>query len=549
MNARTALLTALLLSPCTVAAQDTPPTAWGRGFHATGSASPDGAAAWLGAWSPLRPIVDAPRGLLRAPLAPGLFEAPSPVAGAFVLAGAPGALARDFIRGGDTMTFGELRVRRGTESGNFRRPLDVEHSLVSQVWGQGYSRVGSRGMAIGRFIVDQEENNPGSFTSRIQPYVAYPVVRTDTLEPPMQRTRARLEGALAWRVGEFGVGVAAALESREHNSVNVPVRRSGRAATPAVNVGVERTLPWFEARVGGYFRWSEANETNQVRPNPGTATVYPLRGLDEPFGIPASPNHFPRNERRTTATGVSLSALMFGADVVVAYEQGNRAEDESVTPFSENRVDVERWRASGSELRALVQRPVTSWLTATAVTSIESSDGEGRRAEFDGVAFEGVWSKRAIEVDLRTGSWREWSAALLGGMVQTEHSLEDYVAQLAASATVSVPFIGLEVGRRVFGGSLSAGVSMAQQSPASARLPAVADRGEQYRILIAPAWSYEVSEARALAMWVNATLPVRRSVLVASVRREQTSPQSVVTSRLQPGGERSSWSLSLGIRP
>ena len=67
-------IVALALAAVPVAAQDTPPTAWGRAPNSSSALAPDQAAAWLSAWSPLRPVIDAPRGLLRAPLAPGLLR-------------------------------------------------------------------------------------------------------------------------------------------------------------------------------------------------------------------------------------------------------------------------------------------------------------------------------------------------------------------------------------------------------------------------------------------------------------------------------------------
>jgi hypothetical protein len=550
-----AALLALGLMPHAVAAQDTPPTAWGRGTHASGNVSPDIAAVWLGAWSPLRPIVESPRGLLRAPLAPGLLDAPPPPSGAFVLAGAPGSLPRDFTRRSDSARFGEVRVRSGSESGTFRRPLDVSHSSVTQAFGQGYAPVGRRLVAIGRFLVDQERNAPGSYTARVQPYVSFPVVTTDTMVPPMQRSRARLEGALGLRLGEFGVGVSAGIESREHLSVNVPLRRSGRAATPAANVGIERVLPWLDLRVGGFFRWSEANESNLLRPNPGSTIAYPLRALDEPFGLQVVPGpgggggRFVRTERRATAAGGTASAMLLGVDVVIVHEQGNLAEEETATPFNRIRLDLERWRAEGSETRLLAQRRIVRGVTATVVAAMESLDGRGRRAELDGIAYVGSHTRRAVEVDLRTATTGRWSAALLGGVVQNERALEDFVAELQLVSDVRTPFIGAEVGRRFGRAAVAAGVSMASMTPTRARIPAAAERGERYQLLIAPALAYEVAEATAMAGWLTTELPVRKVTLLGSVRGERASPRSVAAQRLQPGGERTGWSVVLGIRP
>ena len=89
MNARrtpAALLTGIACTvPVHLVAQDTPASAWARA-HDSNGASSAATVSWFGAWSPLRPVLDVPRGLLRAPLAPGILEAPAPLTGAFVLA-------------------------------------------------------------------------------------------------------------------------------------------------------------------------------------------------------------------------------------------------------------------------------------------------------------------------------------------------------------------------------------------------------------------------------------------------------------------------------
>jgi hypothetical protein len=545
-------IVALALAAVPVAAQDTPPTAWGRAPNSSSALAPDQAAAWLSAWSPLRPVIDAPRGLLRAPLAPGLLDAPAPRAGAFVLAGAPGALARDLGEGDATGRFGALRVRAAGEEGAFRRPLDVASSRVQQLSGHGYSPVGRVGVAIGRFVVDQEHNARSSYTARVLPYLSAPTVMTDSVEAPMNRFRARLEGALALRLGSYGAGVSLGIESREFNSVNVPLRRAGRASTPAAAVGVERRLPWWSTRLGAYYRWTEPNETNILTARPRSTVIYPMLGLDEPFSLPVSPSTgsvFVRNERRSTARGLSLALRLLGADIVVTHERGQRADDQTQAPFTANRPDLERWRATGSESRAMVQRRLVRRITATLVGSLESLDGEGRRSELRGIAFAGTTTRRAVELDLRTPAANRWSGALILGATTLQQSRTDYAAQLDAYSDVTTPFLSAELSRRVARHALSLGASVASMAPGSARIPAAASRGAVYRRLLAPALGYEVAEASAAAAWLTAETAFRGTPLLLTLRGERTTPTSVVTSRLQPGGNRQLWSVGLAIRP
>ncbi len=548
MRARVAICCVAVLVPAALVAQDTPPTAWGRGPDAHGVLS-GGAPAWLGAWSPLRPIADVPRGLLRAPLAPGLLDAPAPMAGAFVLAGAPGALARDLSprSPGDTSRFSALRLRGSGTGGDFIRPLDVADSRVVQLSGQGWSPVGSRGVAIGRFVLDREQNNISSFTQRVAPYGSSPFVLTDSVRPPMQSTRARLEGALGLRVGGFGLGVSAAIDTREQNSIDFPLRRSGRAATPAATLGVERALPWLQLRVGGFYRWSEPNETNVLNAAPLPTVIYAVQGYDEPVGLPvggATPV-FVRNDRRATARGATLEFAVIGTRVVMTHEQGERAEDQYRDIASRARP-TDRWRATGGNSRVLVQRAMGSRVRAMLVGSRESLDGTAVRADLTGIAFEGRDTRHAIEGDARMQLARSWSAALLGGATQMTSERVDYVSSLRSRVEVTTPFVGAELARHRRTAAFALGVSAASTLPSGA-VPSV-EREANYRRLIAPMLAYDAAEAQALAAWATALVPIGGTTFVASVRAERTTPRSVMGARLQPSGDRTGWSVMLGVR-
>lgn len=532
-----------------LAAQSTTPTAWGNAPDLTGALT-GMQASWLGAWSPLRPIVDIPRGLLRAPLAPGVLTSPPPLSGAFVVAGAPGALARDLVpsRPGDAASFSDLRVRLSSERGDYRRPLDVSDSRVTQVSGLGWSPVGARGVAIGRFVVDREQNDVSSFAERVAPYRSSPFVATDSVMPPMQRTRARLEGALGLRLGEFGVGVSAGLDTREHNSVDFPLRRSGRATTPAVVLGVERVLPWYRVRIGAYYRWSEPNETNVLNPSPLPTVIYAIRGYDEPLGIPVSGTSsvFVRHDRRATAVGGTAEATVLSTRVVLTHEQGDHADDQYRTVASAVRP-TERWRANGTETRVQLQRLFGPRLRTTVVGVHQTLNGEAVRSDLTGLAFDGNDTRSAVEGDVRLSVSDAWSAAVLGGVSRTTSVRTDFVTSIASRVEAAVPFVGGEVARRFGGGlALAVGGSVASTSPNGA-LPG-ANRGPNYGRLIAPALAYDAAEATAVAGWLTATVPFRGRTLMAGVRSESTSPSSVVTARLQPGGSRDGWSVVVGIR-
>ena len=540
---------ALLPAARSLAAQDTPPSAWGRAPDASASLAGT-PTEWLGAWSPLRPVADVPRGLLRAPLAPGVLDAPPPPSGAFVLSGAPGGLARDLAGNslsGDSSRFSELRLRGAGEQGDFRRPFDFGDSRVGQLSGHGWAPVGRSGVAIGRFVLDRETSDESGNTTRSAPYGGSPFVIADSVTPPMRRTRARLEGALGWRLGQWGVGGAAGIDSREQHTVDFPLRRTGRDVLPAIMLGADRGLPWLGLRIGAYWRWTEPIETNLLNARPAETQVYPVQGIEEPqsLHITSGQTVFTRIERHATATGGSMQLDMFGARVVVTHERGDRAEDQ-FTPGGRDRI-AERWRAEGSETRAMLQRRWGRRVRVTLVASDESANGDATRPDLTGVSYRGSDRRRAAEADVRSAVGPVWDVGATGGATQVERTGVDFVATDAAATRVLTPFGSAELARRWSWGALALGASGAWSSP-SGNIPSLEGRGPYYRRFIAPTLAYEAADASAVAGWVTATVGFRGAVLLGSVRAERASPSSSGLQRLQPQGERSGWSAILGLR-
>lgn len=532
-------------------AQDAPPSAWARANDAS-SVTTSTRVNWLGAWSPLRPVADLPRGELRAPFGPGVLDAPSPLRGAFILAGAPGAIVHDLLGRGarDSARFGEMRLQHASESGSYHRPLDVVQGTATQVSGIGWSPVGSRGMAMGRFVVDQENEDTSSFTQRVSPSWSSPFIATDSVRPPMVRTRARAEGALGLRLGAYDVGLSAGVDSREHNSLDFPLRRTGRWASPAAALGVERSVPWLgariNARVGAYARWTEMAETNVLNPSPLSTIIYTLQGMDEPQGIPvANATLFVRNDRRATADGLTASFELLGTSVVAVYERGNRADDQYRLITSRVRP-TDSWRTSGSESRVQLARDFGAGVRAMVVAHRVTLNGKGYRNDLAGLAVLGGDTQNAVEGDVRY-TRGAWMVGVTGGMTQRTQDRQDYVAQLTSHIEQVTPFVSGEVARAVRGVSVAVGASFASTSPTAA-LPA-ASRGPNYRRLIAPDLAYDAAEASASALWLTVRRAVRGHDVFVQLRTEQASPTSVLASRLQPSGDRTRWQVGVGYRP
>lgn len=536
----------LALATPALVAQDAPPSAWARA-HDASAVTNSTRVSWLGAWSPLRPIADIARGELRAPFGPGVLDAPSPLSGPFILAGAPGAIVRDLKPHSDSAVtrFNELRIQRASESGAFHRPLDVVRSSATQVSGMGWSPVGARGIAMGRFVVDQEQEDTSSFTQRPSPSWSSPFVATDSVRPPMVRTRARVEGALGLRLGEFGIGLSAGVDSREQNTLDFPLRRTGRWASPSTMFGAERTLPWANARVGVYSRWSEMSETNILNPSPLNTVIYTVQGFDEPQGIPVvNATLFVRSDRRATSNGVTMSFNTHGTTVVAVYERGQRADDQYRLITARARP-TDSWRADASETRVQLQRMFGSRLSTTVVAHHITMDGTGTRNDLSGLAISGSDAQSAIEADARL-TLGNWKVGVLGGLQRRSMDRQDFVAEITASVEKTVPFISAEVARQVGTFAMSAGASAATAAPTASLPPA--DRGPNYQRLIAPDLAYDAAKASATAAWVTVQHPFRGQHLFARLRFDQASASSVLTERLQPGGDRHRWQLNAGYR-
>ena len=193
-----------------------------------------------------------------------------------------------------------------------------------------------------------------------------------------------------------------------------------------------------------------------------------------------------------------------------------------------------------------LQRMFGSRVRATVVGSNESLDGTAVRNDLTGIAFDGSDAKFAVEGDVRMELGTAWSLAVLGGATRLSTQRTDYVVSLSSNIETSTPFVGGEVARRWGRAAVAIGASAASTTPSGA-LPN-ATQGPTYQRLIAPALAYDAAEVRAVAGWLTATVPLRKGTLVASVRSERTTPQSVVSRRLQPSGERNGWSVSLGVR-
>jgi hypothetical protein len=522
-------------------AQELAPGAWNT--RVDGAASPS-RASWLESWSPLRGIADLGRPPHRAP-APRGIDVPAPAVGAFLLAGAPGAINRDLSRG-DSLRWGVVELTQTTEHGEFRRPFDAGRSTLQQVTGIGWQPVGARGMAIGSFVVDQSRLDQSAFTSRVTPYSASPFVLADSVTPAMERAHARLEGALGLRLGEWGAGLSAGVDARQDNSVESPIRRTARQAIPAATIGLERTL-FAGVRLGLFGRWTEQVETQQLNPSPGATTYYAVQGIDRPVPYVLSGSALlTRIERRATAYGATVSGQVWGIDATAAWERGQRAEDQFSAAFQATRP-TDRWRPSGQAARVGLQGKFSHRGQWQVIGSYDALSGDAVRADLTGLAMQVDEHRTAGEVVLR---WMGDRAGFLGfgGLTQHSRTLLDFVAQSTARTERATPFVGGEAVVRPRGWRIAVGTSAAIAS-GSGSIPPLASQAPSYTRLVAPALSYELASVTAWSAWARAGRRVGRTMIDVTARVEQATPSAIDVARAQPAGTRQRFTLGVGARP
>jgi hypothetical protein len=209
---------------------------------------------------------------------------------------------------------------------------------------------------------------------------------------------------------------------------------------------------------------------------------------------------------------------------------------------------VERWRAEGSETRLLVQRKLGASARATVVAVRENFDGNGSRSDLDGIAFVGRDGRTAVEADVRWAFGSVWSTALVAGVAEAHHARTDFAAELLTDINTRTPFVAAEVGRLVGQTWLATGASAAAQVPLGSALPDATKRGPNYQRLIAPDLGYALAEARAQAWWIAALVPLSGSTFTVGVRSERTQSRTPGADRLQPDGDRTAWSVTVGVR-
>jgi hypothetical protein len=511
-----------------------------------------GYAHWLTAWSPLAPIAEHPRSLVRLGAGPQLLVAPAPRVGLARFARHAAALPLEIRDTADGGRFEELRLRAAHDAGDYRRPLDAPAATVLQGAGLGWRTLGTRGAGIGRVVVDREAQGESPPTSRVQPYTSSPFVVADTLDPEVSRARARLEGMAGWRVLGFGVGLAAGVDTREVRSIDTPLRRGSRATRQALGGGVSRALPWMGLVVGAHARWQEGRENASLVPGPGQGIAFSIRGYAEPDSlVVATTSLIRRIDARADAAGVGAGARVLGAEVVAYADVTSRRERHAEgSPAIVAASPRDRWSATGREWGVAVQR--RAWGERALLTGWargSSLEGDARRPDLEGIIFTAEESRVELLGEARLAlPGSRWRFALQGGTTRDAVTRLDYVASLRSDVVAWRPSLHAEAARTV---GASAAVSLAlgaRQQATSSTIPRAADQGPVYRGYVAPALAVDAGAATVLGGALTARWRLRDATWWVALGAESLSRAGAELSSA-PEGSRTLWSMAVGVRP
>ncbi|MFN2400359.1 MAG: DUF6850 family outer membrane beta-barrel protein [Gemmatimonadaceae bacterium] len=503
---------------------------------------------WFLAWSPLRPIAELPRVLPRAPAPPDLGGSPRPRVGLFWTAGNPASLAE-----GVRDTYADIRFTGASDGGTYRRPLDPDAATVRQVAGLAWRPLGPRGAAAGLVTIDEESLDDASFAGMLSPHSSNPLVVTDTTSPAMRRTRARLQGALGYRVRRWGAGVSVGYEAREHRTQDARFPRIGRVSTPAVLVGISHPIPTGRGAmiVAVTGRWVGGYETVTLIPEPGTSTVHQLEGYAEPDErvVSQPPAYYRRVNRTARAFGAGLAGTIAGVEWVLSGERTLRDEDH----FSERRADpaTDTWEANGYGIVSSAQRSLLRRQgLITVVAHYVSLNGAARRSDLDGDIFRASESALALTADARyTRDGSPWSFGLTFGVERETRVRNDFIAEVGTEIQTWNPGAAVAVARKLHPRITIALGASASLVSTSAAIPSPDGLGPVYQRLIAPELALYAAQKTPVAASASALYTLRSGTdIVLRNRWESLSPR-VSGSGLpfSPTGDRTLWSVSAGF--
>jgi hypothetical protein len=463
--------------------------------------------------------------------------------GLFWTAGNPGALAFELDDG-----FSAFRASVDRDDGDYRRPLDPVRSAASALKAVAWQPFGGNGGAIGRVRVSRIGLD-GALSDYDSPYPGSPYVVMDTAGSDLGRTETSLEGAVGWRVGAFGLGLALGYRAQETRTDAAPVPRVLSAADPGASVGAVWS-PSAAFRIGVHGRWRAHAERVLLYSVAASSRVYWLQGYFEarPQDV-ASGWYQRRMERDGRALSLSAAGEAVGATWVAFVERGEQEERQH--PPGRNDPESDTWTSDAWTVGAAVRRAFPAARAEVVLSGRYTMlSGEARRGDLpDTVTFVSDESVLDAAADF---SIEPVDALRLLARVTVRMEDRERADKLARiGSDIQGWNIGFGVAaafRPVPALALGGGAAFAAYGAGGA-IPDPAAIGPAYRAYVGPELALQVTDAGGLA----ANLSVLWSALPsgslwARVRHASlSSSDSAVRLTDAPEGTRTRWSMEVGV--
>jgi hypothetical protein len=461
-------------------------------------------------WSTLTP----PAAVVLSPLAPPppllLLLLPQRPVSLFWLGGNPGAVPGSVEQSHGSYGFGSSR-----EAGAYRRPLDVPEASALTASVTAWQPLGAHGAAVGRVVLRDQGLDPGGLSHEQDPYGSGPLISSDTTSPPVNRTRALLEGAIGWRLGGWGIGAVLAYDATDNRTHATPLPRIGRSVQSGATLGVVRRLGLGAGlQVGAHARYVDDVEEFSILALGANGTVYQLLGLSEPLAIAitSSQPYYRRFERHASAFGGGASGRVLGATWAAFWQSERRRERQTSDRAAVRQFD--RWRADATTW-GLIAEGRLPWVGLVVRGGIRRTtlDGTAGIATLEGVINERHEAALDVELSVRAGTADSlWLAGLVIGANRREQRQDDFLAQLSASVATWSPGVTVELARRLGRATaIAAALGYAGRS-AVATIPNPVGKGPGYQVYVAPDLGWSATQATARTV----TVVVRQRVRAAT---------------------------------
>jgi len=501
-----------------------------------------GPPAWMTSWSPFTLSADLPRTGTTSPSVPSIMQ-PPPRVGLFWTGGNPGAIpfevADEWVQFQGTST---------AVNGDYRRPLDPgEHTRV-ELTALGWRPLHDRGAVIGRVISDQRSlrDDPGV---SVRPYGSSPFDAVDTARVESRHATASLEGAGGWRLGRFGLGIGAGYEAHDHRTRRTGKPRFGRAAVPALSVGLV-TGAGSGSRVGAYARWSGFAETTQSAAVAEIGLIRGIVGHREPVNraVTSGSPFFLRTEHDARAVGLNAGGSAGGVEWT-SFVEASRMRQTSSSDRTTSSPTVDVWEAESWAIGAAAQ-----WWLARALWTVDlrwkTLSGEAILAEADEADFEADESALMGSLEARLDpEGPGWGGAVRLSVGYETRDRLDMTANLTDGVASLSPGIGVHLGRSLGRRTLVAGGLGYSAYRTRGTIPFPQAEGPAYQRDVHPEIALRASSAASWSAVLEGRHEVGPGILLSvHARRDSASPVSEARDLpFRPSGNRSSTSVGLMV--